>query len=288
MDAVFKICLNGDVRRKQVSMDTVTYSFLCEMFNKTWGEELPDHYQLQYLDDEGDRITITDDGELVEGLRVFKDMAKIPKFEAASPGASKDQIMLEFKNKLDCIARRLAEEDLRGKAALAVKRAGTAISRGAASAGIMIRDLVENLNNKSRTQNPDSTDTGSNNGNPGDAGGGIAISSEQQAETANAAAVARMDVPEGESSRSHSILTTPDQSPVPSPSPSPTGSHNDVGSEQGWAVVAAEGAEVDFSNKMKQLTRMGFMDNDKNKEVLSAAKGDVDVAVAKLLVNIQE
>jgi len=68
---VLKISLDGDLRRISVD-DYAAFSFgkLGETLLTLFGDSMPKNYQVQYVDDEGDKIVVSSDEELHEGFRV--------------------------------------------------------------------------------------------------------------------------------------------------------------------------------------------------------------------------
>jgi len=68
---VLKISLDEDLRRISVD-DYAAFSFgkLGETLLTLFGDSMPKNYQVQYVDDEGDKIVVSSDEELHEGFRV--------------------------------------------------------------------------------------------------------------------------------------------------------------------------------------------------------------------------
>jgi len=64
-----KIAFYGEMHRVQVDIGTFTLSDLKRLFTESF--KLPEEYLIRYVDNEGDIITVCNDSEFVEALRVF-------------------------------------------------------------------------------------------------------------------------------------------------------------------------------------------------------------------------
>jgi len=93
MAFVLKISLDGDLRRISVpDYSAFTFTALSETLLALFGDSMPKHYTVQYIDDEGDQIVVSSDDELREGFRVAaEDNRKSLRIEI-TPSSSAPQL----------------------------------------------------------------------------------------------------------------------------------------------------------------------------------------------------
>lgn len=72
---VLKFSLNGDLRRRTISMP-FRFSDLEKLLIESFDNIKYNDFEVQYVDDEGDKITVTNDNELKELFKVSKKLKK--------------------------------------------------------------------------------------------------------------------------------------------------------------------------------------------------------------------
>lgn len=68
-----KVVYNQDIRRWRISQENTSYEAIVAFVNQCWPNQLPANFGLNFRDDEGDQITVTNDADLQEAIVIARD-----------------------------------------------------------------------------------------------------------------------------------------------------------------------------------------------------------------------